>query len=141
GPGAQRAREGAADLPQAGRVGAHAVHHRAQPRRDPRAVQSRRVPRRGPQARRGHARGADARPGAFGAVLQMSVSLKVSGLAAGYGKKRVVDGIDLEVPAGGIVLLLGHNGAGKTTFARALFGLLRPEAGRVWLGEQEITGR
>ncbi|MCM5570330.1 ABC transporter ATP-binding protein [Burkholderiaceae bacterium FT117] len=71
----------------------------------------------------------------------MSVSLKVSGLAAGYGKKRVVDGIDLEVPAGSIVLLLGHNGAGKTTFARALFGLLQPQAGRVWLGEREITGR
>jgi branched-chain amino acid transport system ATP-binding protein len=71
----------------------------------------------------------------------MSVSLKVRELAAGYGKKRVVDGIDLDVEAGSVVLLLGHNGAGKTTFARALFGLLRPEAGRVWLGEQEITGR
>ena len=71
----------------------------------------------------------------------MSVSLKVSGLVAGYGKKRVVDGVDLEVPAGSIVLLLGHNGAGKTTFARALFGLLPADAGRVWLGDQEISGR
>jgi len=71
----------------------------------------------------------------------MSVSLKVSGLVAGYGKKRVVDGIDLEVPAGSIALLLGHNGAGKTTFARTLFGLLPADSGRVWLGEQEITGR
>ena len=71
----------------------------------------------------------------------MSIALKVSGLVAGYGKKRVVDGIDLEVPAGSIVLLLGHNGAGKTSFARALFGLLPVESGRVWLGEQEITGR
>jgi branched-chain amino acid transport system ATP-binding protein len=71
----------------------------------------------------------------------MSVSLKVRGLVAGYGKKRVVDGIDLDVQAGSVVLLLGHNGAGKTTFARALFGLLRPEGGQVWLGDQEITGR
>ncbi len=71
----------------------------------------------------------------------MSIALKVSGLVAGYGKKRVVDGIDFEVPAGSIVLLLGHNGAGKTSFARALFGLLPVEAGRVWLGEREITGR
>ena len=71
----------------------------------------------------------------------MSIALKVSGLVAGYGKKRVVDGVDFEVPAGSIVLLLGHNGAGKTSFARALFGLLQIESGRVWLGEQEITGR
>jgi branched-chain amino acid transport system ATP-binding protein len=71
----------------------------------------------------------------------MSVSLKVRGLAAGYGTKRVVEGIDFDVAAGDIVLLLGHNGAGKTTFARALFGLLEPEAGQVWLGDKEITGR
>src|SRR5690606_32790749 len=100
-----------------------------------------RVSRRRPQAGRRHARAADARPRAFATVFQMSIALKVSGLVAGYGKKRVVDGIDFEVPAGGIVLLLGHNGAGKTSFARALFGLLPIEAGRVWLGEQEITGR
>lgn len=71
----------------------------------------------------------------------MSVSLSVAGLVAGYGKKRVVDGIDLTVDQGSILLLLGHNGAGKTTFVRALFGLLRAEAGTVRLGEQEITGR
>lgn len=71
----------------------------------------------------------------------MSISLSVKGLIAGYGKKRVVDGIDLEVPAGSITLLLGHNGAGKTTFVRSLFGLMQPDAGTVLLGAQEITGR
>ena len=71
----------------------------------------------------------------------MSVSLSVAGLVAGYGNKRVVDGVDLTVDKGSILLLLGHNGAGKTTFVRALFGLLRPEAGTVRLGDQDITGR
>ncbi|MEZ5741147.1 MAG: ABC transporter ATP-binding protein [Burkholderiaceae bacterium] len=71
----------------------------------------------------------------------MSVALKVRGLAAGYGRKRVVEEIDLDVEARSIMLLLGHNGAGKTTFARALFGLMKVEAGTVHLGETDITGR
>ena len=71
----------------------------------------------------------------------MSVALDVQDLVAGYGKKRVVDGISLQVPAGSITLLLGHNGAGKTTFVRTLFGLMAPEAGTVRLGDAQITGR
>lgn len=71
----------------------------------------------------------------------MSVSLSASGLVAGYGKKRVVDGVDLQVDAGKILLVLGHNGAGKTTLARALFGLLKAEGGSVHLDNQDITGR
>lgn len=71
----------------------------------------------------------------------MSVALKVRQLAAGYGRKRVVEDIDLDVEARSILLLLGHNGAGKTTFARALFGLMKPEAGSVHLGGTDITGR
>jgi branched-chain amino acid transport system ATP-binding protein len=71
----------------------------------------------------------------------MSVSLAAKALVAGYGKKRVVDGVDLEVESGRILLLLGHNGAGKTTLARALFGLLKVAAGAVLLGGRDITGR
>ena len=71
----------------------------------------------------------------------MSVELRAEGLAAGYGKKRVVEGVDLVVEAGKILLMLGHNGAGKTTLARALFGLLAPTAGQVRYGEEDITGR
>jgi branched-chain amino acid transport system ATP-binding protein len=71
----------------------------------------------------------------------VSVSLSASGLVAGYGKKRVVDGVDLKVDAGRILLVLGHNGAGKTTLARALFGLLPIEGGSVRLDDEDITGR
>ncbi len=71
----------------------------------------------------------------------MSVELRAEGLAAGYGKKHVVDGVDLVVEPGRILLMLGHNGAGKTTLARALFGLLAPTAGRVRYGGADITAR
>jgi len=50
--------------------------------------------------------------------------LAVGGLQSGYGKIRVLHGIDFKVAAGEVVALLGPNGAGKTTMLRALSGLL-----------------
>lgn len=73
-------------------------------------------------------------------------SLVVAGLDAGYGDAiSVLDGVDLEVPAGKVVALLGANGAGKTTLLRAVTGLLRINGGRVTAGtvhldDKDITG-
>jgi branched-chain amino acid transport system ATP-binding protein len=55
--------------------------------------------------------------------------LRVSGLAAGYGDVRVLWGVDLEVPRGEIVGLIGSNGAGKTTLMRAVSGLIAATEG------------
>ncbi len=57
--------------------------------------------------------------------------LRVSGLAAGYGDVRVLWGVDLEVPRGEIVGLIGSNGAGKTTLMRAVSGLIAATEGTV----------
>ena len=65
--------------------------------------------------------------------------LQTSGLSAGYGKIRVLHGIDLTVGAGEIVALLGPNGAGKTTLLRALSGLL-PWSGNVRFAGRDLTG-
>ena len=51
--------------------------------------------------------------------------LSVTALESGYGKIRVLHGIDFEVAPGEVVALLGPNGAGKTTMLRALQGLVR----------------
>ncbi|MGE0725916.1 MAG: ABC transporter ATP-binding protein [Alphaproteobacteria bacterium] len=67
--------------------------------------------------------------------------LEAVGIAAGYGRKRIVNGIDLSVAKGEVVLVLGHNGAGKTTLMRALFGLLRPAEGSVLYEGKDVTGR
>jgi branched-chain amino acid transport system ATP-binding protein len=67
--------------------------------------------------------------------------LQATAIAAGYGKKEIVRGIDLAVGEGEVVLVLGHNGAGKTTLMRALFGLNPPRAGRVSFSHHDITGR
>jgi branched-chain amino acid transport system ATP-binding protein len=71
----------------------------------------------------------------------MSALLEASGIAAGYGKKEIVRGVDLAVGEGEVLLVLGHNGAGKTTLMRALFGLLAPRLGRVAFAGRDITGR
>ncbi|MCH2114570.1 MAG: LPS export ABC transporter ATP-binding protein [Pirellulales bacterium] len=65
--------------------------------------------------------------------------LEVSGLVKNYGRRRVVDGVDFSVEQGEIVGLLGPNGAGKTTTFRMTCGMAEPDAGKVLLGNQDVT--
>jgi len=67
--------------------------------------------------------------------------LKLSGVEAGYGRIKALNGIDLEVRRGQIVTLLGANGAGKTTTLKTISGLVRASAGSIGLEGREITGR
>src|SRR3989442_13994212 len=55
--------------------------------------------------------------------------LAMRGIVKSYGAVRANRGIDLDVPAGAIVGLLGENGSGKTTLMNVLYGLVRPDAG------------
>ncbi|MBI5701692.1 LPS export ABC transporter ATP-binding protein [Candidatus Saganbacteria bacterium] len=65
--------------------------------------------------------------------------IKTEKLVKSYNKKRVVDEISIEVSQGEIVGLLGPNGAGKTTTFYMTVGLVKPDSGNVYLGEQNIT--
>src|SRR5260221_5811805 len=65
--------------------------------------------------------------------------LSVDALESGYGKIRVLHGIDFKVSAGEVVALLGPNGAGKTTMLRALSGLLPVNAGHVRFDGRDMT--
>ena len=65
--------------------------------------------------------------------------MQASGVDAGYGTMQVLWGVDLDVRAGETVLLLGANGAGKTTFLKSLVGLIEARNGSIRLGEADIT--
>lgn len=66
--------------------------------------------------------------------------LTVRGLEAGYGARPVLHGVDLEVAPGEIVALLGRNGSGRSTTAKALMGLLSARGSVRWNGV-ELLGR
>lgn len=68
-------------------------------------------------------------------------ALRISGLEVAYGDGlSVLHQVDLDVPAGRIVALLGANGAGKTTLLRAASGLLRMHRGRITAGTVTLDG-
>ena len=54
---------------------------------------------------------------------------------------RPIDGLDLEVTAGSLAILLGPSGCGKTTLLSCLGGILSPTAGRIEFGDVEVTTR
>ena len=66
--------------------------------------------------------------------------LAISGLHAGYGDVRVLWGVDLDVPQGEIVCLVGSNGAGKTTLMRAISGLIAAPSGSIRFDGRELAG-
>ena len=66
-----------------------------------------------------------------GATHDGAAAIEVRGLSYAFGRRRVLEGLDLAVPAGSTTVLLGANGSGKTTLLRLLCGLLKPAAGTV----------
>jgi branched-chain amino acid transport system ATP-binding protein len=70
----------------------------------------------------------------------MTALLEISRLTAGYGAVGVLEDIDLVVPEGAIVALVGSNGAGKSTLLRTISGLIKPAAGSIRFAGRDIAG-
>ncbi len=71
--------------------------------------------------------------------LLAAAGLQTVGLRAGYGRKEILAGVDLEVPPGRISLMIGANGAGKSTVLKCVAGLVRATAGSVCIGGVDVT--
>jgi phospholipid/cholesterol/gamma-HCH transport system ATP-binding protein len=65
--------------------------------------------------------------------------VQVRGVRTRLGGKLIFDGLDLEVPRGGVTAVMGPSGTGKTTLLRHLTGQLRPDAGSVRVAGEEVT--
>lgn len=68
--------------------------------------------------------------------MTSDLAISATGLVKLFGDRRVVDGVDIAVPAGSIYGVLGPNGAGKTTTLRMLLGIIEPDA-----GSRKLLGR
>ena len=80
--------------------------------------------------------GTEPRPGTGDAP-----ALTLEGVSASYGPYRALFGVSFCVPRGGVVALLGSNGAGKSTVARVASGLLRATEGRVLVDGADVTNQ
>ncbi len=67
--------------------------------------------------------------------------LSLAGVNTHIGQYHILHGVDLNVPQSGLTMLLGRNGAGKTTALRTVMGLWRASAGSIRLGDNEIHQR
>ena len=72
-------------------------------------------------------------------MAEESIVLRSEGLIKRYGKRTVVSDVSFHVRQGEIVGLLGPNGAGKTTSFYMTTGLVLPNGGHIYLGDQEVT--
>lgn len=67
--------------------------------------------------------------------------LDIRGLQKSFGGLQAVQDVSLQVPAGSLTALIGPNGAGKTTLFALMSGFIRPDAGQVIFGGEDITGQ
>jgi phospholipid/cholesterol/gamma-HCH transport system ATP-binding protein len=65
--------------------------------------------------------------------------VRVEGLVAAFGDTVVLDGVDLEVLPGEVLVILGGSGCGKSTLLKHMIGLLHPAAGHVWLEGHDLA--
>ena len=73
------------------------------------------------------------------ATATTAAAIELKSVVGGYGPLRILNGVDLAVPAGSITTLVGPNGAGKSTVLKAIFGQAAVHSGAISLAGRDIT--
>ncbi|MEM9245740.1 MAG: ATP-binding cassette domain-containing protein, partial [Cyanobacteria bacterium P01_F01_bin.153] len=66
--------------------------------------------------------------------------VRLRGIKKSFGSRAILDGVDLDVYAGQAIAVIGPSGTGKSTIFRIISGLMAPDAGEVWVGDQRREG-
>ncbi len=69
-----------------------------------------------------------------------AAAIRLEGVSKAFGAFRVLDDVSLTIPRGEATVVLGRSGTGKSVLLRHIVGLLQPDAGRVFVGSEEMTG-
>ncbi len=72
--------------------------------------------------------------------LNSSAMLAVRGLTKSIGTQEILRGVDLDVPKGETLVIIGRSGGGKSVLLKHLVGLMQPDAGEIWIEGQNIIG-
>ncbi len=67
-------------------------------------------------------------------------NIDVAGLCKSFAGERVLDGIDLSIPNGGSLVLLGESGSGKTLTLKCIMGLVKPDSGAIRIDGRDTVG-
>jgi phospholipid/cholesterol/gamma-HCH transport system ATP-binding protein len=71
--------------------------------------------------------------------LPADVAIRYQGVWKGFGPKRVVEGLDLDIKRGETLTIMGGSGTGKSVLLKCLIGLLTPEKGSIWFEGQDVA--
>lgn len=72
-------------------------------------------------------------------ITGQQAAIRYVGVSKSFGKHEVLRSVDLIVPRGRITVIIGRSGTGKSVTLKHVMGLLRPDAGQIWVGEDELT--
>jgi putative spermidine/putrescine transport system ATP-binding protein len=74
-------------------------------------------------------------------TAQASAAVRLEGVHKQYGEIEAVQSLDLQIERGELLTLLGPSGSGKSTVLRMISGLVKPTAGKIWIGDEEVGAR
>src|SRR5690349_24449310 len=72
--------------------------------------------------------------------MSTDLKIKVRGLKKAFGSNVVLDGVDLDVPRGKSLVVIGGSGTGKSVMIKCILGLLKPDAGSIEIDGEEVVG-